>query len=100
MRTRIAQTLVGLVVIVALVVVAVAMADNGGDTQTCPDGQALSVVKVNGDTFTQSKPPPPGTHYSDTVSGSGVDYTVESDQDSATVKVHGPGTATFEVGCK
>jgi hypothetical protein len=73
---------------------------NNDSTATCPDGQSLVVSQVNGDTFKQSKPPPPGAHYSDSVSGSGLDYTLNSDNDSATLKVHGKGTATLQIECR
>jgi hypothetical protein len=69
-------------------------------TRTCPDGQTPGLTRVNGDTFSQAKPPPGGGSITDSVSGSGVDYSVRSDRDSVTLSVHGPGSATFEVACR
>jgi hypothetical protein len=87
------------VLAIALGATGLALANNDS-TATCPDGQSLAVSQVNGDTFSQSKPPPPGDHYSDSVSGSGLDYTLNSDNDSATLKVHGKGMATLKVECR
>lgn len=94
------STLVALALISALgLLVGWVAVGNSDSTATCPDGQSLAVSRVNGDTFSQSKPPPLGAHYSDSVSGSGLDYTLNSDDDSATLKVHGKGTATLQIAC-
>jgi hypothetical protein len=93
---------VGLTLIVVGLVglAAIALADNNSTTRTCPDGQTPGLTRVNGDTFSQAKPPPGGGSITDSVSGSGVDYSVRSDRDSVTLSVHGPGSATFEVACR
>jgi hypothetical protein len=88
------------VLAIALVgIAAIALADDS-TTRTCPDGQTPGLTRVNGDTFSQAKPPPGGGSITDSVSGSGVDYSVRSDKDSVTLSVHGPGSATFEVACR
>lgn len=95
-RNLIVIALVSIAAALLIALVTIALADD--NSQTCPDGQTLSVAKVNGDKFTQGELPD-GATITDSVSGSGLDYSLQSTKDSATLTVKG-GKGTLTIECR
>jgi hypothetical protein len=72
--------------LIAALALPVVVVEADTETKVCPDGQELVSVKAGDLALHNDKALPPGAHFEDEVSGSGPDYTVRSDRDSATVQ--------------